>query len=70
MKAKEIRKKNKEECLKVLEDKVKKMNEVRFSEKIGRPKNVKERAALRKDIARIKTTLREMELGKEVKKKK
>ena len=61
MKVQEIRKKTREESLKILDEKIKKLNEVRFSEKIGRPKNVKERAKLRKDIARIKTILNEME---------
>ncbi|MEA2092478.1 MAG: 50S ribosomal protein L29 [Patescibacteria group bacterium] len=61
MKVQEIRKKTKEESIKILDEKIKKLNEVRFSEKIGRPKNVKERASLRKDIARIKTILNEME---------
>jgi ribosomal protein L29 len=61
MKVQEIRKKTREESVKILEEKIKKLNEVRFSEKIGRPKNVKERASLRKDIARIKTILNEME---------
>jgi ribosomal protein L29 len=61
MKVQEIRKKTREESVKILDEKIKKLNEVRFSEKIGRPKNVKERASLRKDIARIKTILNEME---------
>lgn len=61
MKVQEIRKKTREESVKILDEKIKKLNEVRFSEKIGRPKNVKERASLRKDIARIKTILNEKE---------
>jgi ribosomal protein L29 len=61
MKVQEIRKKTREESIKILDEKIKKLNEIRFSEKIGRPKNVKERASLRKDIARIKTILNEME---------
>ncbi|MCF7845358.1 MAG: 50S ribosomal protein L29 [Candidatus Pacebacteria bacterium] len=61
MKVQEIRKKTREELVKILDEKIKKLNEVRFSEKIGRPKNVKERASLRKEIARIKTILNEKE---------
>ncbi len=63
MKVQEIRKKTREELVKILEEKIKKLNEVRFSEKIGRPKNVKERASLRKEIARIKTILNEIEIS-------
>ncbi len=61
MKAKEIRSKTKEQCLKAVNEKSKKLNEIRFSEKIGKLKNVKERSSLRKDIARLKTIMREME---------
>jgi ribosomal protein L29 len=63
MKVQEIRKKTREELVKILEEKIKKLNEVRFSEKIGRPKNVKERASLRKEIARIKTILNESKIS-------
>ncbi len=62
MKTKEIRKKTDKECIKELKDKSKKLHDIRFAGKISQPKNVKEVAALRKDIARIKTILKEREI--------
>ncbi len=59
MKTKEIRKKSKEECLKLLFEKKKRLYDVRFSKGDLKAKNTKEAVNLRKDIARIKTILKE-----------
>ncbi len=59
MKTKEIRKKNIQECLKLLAEKKKRLHDVRFGGSSGKTKNTKEAANLRKDIAKIKTILKE-----------
>ena len=59
MKSKEIRKKSREDCLKTLAEKVKRLHDVRFAGADSRSKNTKETTGLRKDIARIKTILKE-----------
>lgn len=59
MKTKEIRKKNIEENLKLLAEKKKKLHDVRFVGANTKSKNTKEAANLRKDIAKIKTILKE-----------
>ena len=59
MKVKEIRKKTEEECVKLLAEKAKRLSEVRFVSASGKAKNTKEAANLKKDIARIKTILKE-----------
>ncbi len=59
MKAEEIRRKSEEECEKLLQEARGKIQKFHFSVATGKPKNTKEAANLRKDIARIKTILRE-----------
>jgi large subunit ribosomal protein L29 len=59
MKSKDIRKKTKDECLLMLAEKAKRIHDVRFTAATAKPKNTKERHNLRKDIARIKTILKE-----------
>ena len=59
MKTKEIRKKSREDCLKLLAEKQKRLHDVRFAGADARTKNTKEATGLRKDIARIKTILKE-----------
>ena len=59
MKTKEIRKKSKEECLKLIAEKKKRLSDVRFASTSTKAKNTKEAFNLRKDIARIKTILKE-----------
>ncbi len=59
MKPKAIRKKTESDCLKLLEEKEKKLAEIKFSGANTKSKNTKEAANLRKDIARIKTILKE-----------
>ncbi len=60
MKTKEIRKKSREECLKVIAEKTKRLHDVRFAGADARVKNTKEITGLRKDIARVKTILKEL----------
>ena len=64
MKIKEIRKKSEDERAKLLAEKKKRLNDVRFSSVSGKAKNTKEAANLKKDIARIKTILKEEEENK------
>ncbi len=59
MKTKEMRKKSKEERLKLLAEKRKRLHDIRFASGGTKAKNTKEAANLRKDIARIKTILKE-----------
>ena len=59
MKTKEIRKKSREECFKVLAEKKKRLHDVRFVGENKKSKNTKEAVNLRKDIAKIKTILKE-----------
>ncbi len=65
MKIKEIRKKGKEDCLKLLLEKKKKLNDVCFSAEGSKSKNTKEAFNIKKDIARIKTVLKEESFKKE-----
>ncbi len=59
MKTKEIRNKSKEECLKLIAEKSKRLSDVRFASASSKVKNTKEAFNLKKDIARIKTILSE-----------
>ncbi len=59
MKPKEIRKKSEEECLKLIAEKKKRINDLSFMGESAKAKNTKEVLNLRKDIARIKTILKE-----------
>ncbi len=56
---KEVRKKSEEECLKLIAEKSKRLNEVRFASASSKVKNTKEAFNLKKDIARIKTIIKE-----------
>ncbi len=59
MKTKEIRNKSKEECTKLIAEKAKRLSDVRFASASSKVKNTKEAFNLKKDIARIKTILKE-----------
>ncbi len=59
MKVKEIRNKSREECLKLIAEKRKKLSDVRFASASSKVKNTKEAFNLKKDIARIRTILKE-----------
>ncbi len=59
MKPKAIRKKSEKDCLKLLKEKEERLAEIRFSGANTKSKNTKEAFNLRKDIARIKTILKE-----------
>lgn len=61
MKSGEIRKKSEKESAKMLSEKIKRLRDIRFGEANTKSKNTKEAANLRKDIARIKTILKEKE---------
>ena len=58
MKALELKQKPKEELLELLQEKRKRLEELRFLSSQGKVKNVKEIAAVKKDIARILTLFR------------
>ena len=57
MEAKELREKAKEELIKMLEEKRGSAAKFKFDLNFGKNKNVKQGAALKKDIARILTVL-------------
>jgi len=59
MKTKEIRKKNREDCFKLLSEKKKRLHDIRFGAGDAKSKNTKEASNLKKDIARIKTILKD-----------
>lgn len=59
MKAKELRKKAKEELEKMLIEKRKRLLQLRFDLKAGKVKNIREIRETKKDIARILTILKE-----------
>ncbi|OGZ98400.1 MAG: 50S ribosomal protein L29 [Candidatus Sungbacteria bacterium RIFCSPLOWO2_12_FULL_41_11] len=58
MKAIELSQKPKEELQKLLKEKRKRLEELRFLSSQGKVKNVKEMSVVKKDIARILTLLR------------
>lgn len=60
MKAKDLRKKSKEELQKILQENRDKLRKIRFDLTSGKIKNFKEIDFLRKDIARILTILKEI----------
>lgn len=57
MKSKELVSKSKDELMKIMEDKKKRIEEVRFKSVSGGIKNVKELREDKKDIARVLTIL-------------
>ncbi|MGJ8454971.1 50S ribosomal protein L29 [Pseudothermotoga sp. U03pept] len=63
MKAAEIRNYTDEELRKLLEEKKKQLMDLRFQHAMGQLRNTAQISELRRDIARIKTILRERELG-------
>ncbi len=63
MKAAEIRNYTDEELRKLLEEKKKQLMDLRFQHAMGQLRNTAQVSELRRDIARIKTILRERELG-------
>ncbi len=63
MKANEIRDKSHQEILEVLEDSKRELLNYRFQWQAGEIRNSAQYKQIRKDIARLKTVLREVELG-------
>ena len=63
MKASEIRDKSHQEILEVLEDSKRELLNYRFQWQAGEIRNSAQYKQIRKDIARLKTVLREVELG-------
>lgn len=59
MKTKEIRKKKKEDLIKELNEKLTNLKNIRFGVAGSKSKNVNEYRNTKKDIARIKTVLRD-----------
>jgi large subunit ribosomal protein L29 len=59
MKVSELRKKSKEELMGTITDLKNRIDEIRFASAEKKTKNVKEAQLLRKDVARIKTILKE-----------
>jgi len=59
MKAQELRKKDKKELLKTVQEIRKKLSDLRFKFSSNKLKNVKEISNLKKEIARILTILKE-----------
>jgi large subunit ribosomal protein L29 len=64
MKAKELRQKNDNELEKILQEKRKKLYQLRSDLVAGKVKNVREIRMVKKDIARILTILNERKLSK------
>ncbi len=58
-KRQKIREKAAEDCLKLLAEKAKRLSDIRFASASSKEKNTKEASGLKKDIARIKTILKE-----------
>ena len=63
MKASEIRSKSRQEILEELEGCKRELLNLRFQWQVGELRNSAQYRQTRKDIARLKTILREMELG-------
>lgn len=59
MKPKELRQKNKEELMKLLEELEEKKRIFRFNLSLGKVKNTSEIRQIKRDIARIKTIFKE-----------
>ena len=69
MKFEELRKKTKEELLKIMQDGREKLRQLRFDLAAGKVKNVREIRKIKKEISRVLTLLKS-ELPKEVKEEK
>lgn len=63
MKAAEIRNYTDDELKKLLEEKKKQLMDLRFQHAMGQLRNTAQIEEVRRDIARIRTILRERELG-------
>ncbi|HOJ88554.1 MAG TPA: 50S ribosomal protein L29 [Pseudothermotoga sp.] len=63
MKAAEIRNYTDDELKRLLEEKKKQLMDLRFQHAMGQLRNTAQITEVRRDIARIKTILRERELG-------
>ncbi|MCD6103565.1 MAG: 50S ribosomal protein L29 [Thermotogae bacterium] len=63
MKISEIRNYTNEELLNLVEEKKKQLMEMRFQHAMGQIRNTAQLQVVKRDIARIKTILRERELG-------
>ena len=63
MKASEIREKSHQEILEELEDSKRELLNYRFQWQAGEIRNTAQYKQIKKDIARLKTVLREVELG-------
>lgn len=63
MKAAEIRNYTDDELRKLLEEKKKQLMDLRFQHAMGQLRNTAQIEEVRRDIARIRTILRERELG-------
>ncbi|RKX41809.1 MAG: 50S ribosomal protein L29 [Thermotogae bacterium] len=63
MKISEIRNYTNEELLNLVEEKKKQLMEMRFQHAMGQIRNTTQLQVVKRDIARIKTILRERELG-------
>jgi len=63
MKISEIRNYTNEELLNLVEEKKRQLMEMRFQHAMGQIRNTAQLQVVKRDIARIKTILRERELG-------
>jgi len=61
MKTEELRKKGKNELLRMVEDLKKKLNDIRFKRSSNQLKDVNELSNARKEIARMLTIIKELE---------
>lgn len=66
MKEDQLRQKTKEELNKLLKDKRERLRQLRFDLSARKIKNVREIQEVKKDIARILTVLKELELKKQM----
>ena len=63
MKKSELNDKNINELKKIEADKIEEYRNIRFNEVLGSVSDMSQKKIIRRDIARIKTVLREYELG-------
>lgn len=63
MKSSEIRNKSRQEITDEIDAKRREMLNIRFQWQAGEDRNPAQKKVIRKDIARLKTILREMDLG-------
>ena len=65
MKIQELHKKTKEDLSQILREKREKLCQLNFDLSSGKVKNIREIRMIKKDIARIKTLIKERELSKQ-----